>query len=85
MHAYPDKAKVFFDTACAYVNNIIKNNGEEKFRKIRKENNAFKTRVGECFSGFETIQVIGYEDDGGEFLVMNKWDINELKQIMQLL
>ena len=29
MHAYPDRAKVFFDTALIYVNNIIKNNGEE--------------------------------------------------------
>lgn len=35
-NAYPDKAKVFFETANIYVNNIIKNNGEEKFRKINK-------------------------------------------------
>ena len=35
-HAYPEKAKVFFETANIYVSNIIKNNGEEKFRKINK-------------------------------------------------
>lgn len=35
-HAYPDKARTFFETAQIYVNNIIKNNGEEKFRKINK-------------------------------------------------
>ena len=45
MHAYPDRAKVFFDTALIYVNNIIKNNGEEKFRKINNE----------------TLMAIGYE------------------------
>ncbi len=45
MHAYPDKAKTFFETAQIYVNNIIKNNGEEKFRKINKENKAFQGRV----------------------------------------
>lgn len=27
-HAYPEKAKTFFETAQIYVNNIIKNNGE---------------------------------------------------------
>jgi len=27
-HAYPEKAKIFFETANIYVNNIIKNNGE---------------------------------------------------------
>ena len=27
MHAYPDRAKVFFETARIYVGNIIKNNG----------------------------------------------------------
>jgi len=45
MHAYPDKAKVFFETAQIYINNIIKNNGEEKFRKINLENKAFQSRV----------------------------------------
>jgi hypothetical protein len=42
MHAYPDRAKVFFDTANIYVSNIIKNNGEEKTRKINKSNKAFQ-------------------------------------------
>lgn len=44
-HAYPDKARTFFETALIYVNNIIKNNGEEKFRKINKENKAFQNRI----------------------------------------
>jgi predicted thioredoxin/glutaredoxin len=61
MHAYPDRAKVFFETALIYVNNIIKNNGEEKFRKINKENKAFQSRIVEAFGGVETLQAIGYE------------------------
>ena len=35
-HAYPDRARVLFETANIYVGNIIKNKGEEKFRKINK-------------------------------------------------
>lgn len=50
-HAYPEKAKTFFETANIYVNNIIKNNGEEKFRKINKENKAFQSRIAEAFGG----------------------------------
>ena len=61
MHAYPDRAKVFFETARIYVGNIIKNNGEEKFRKINLENKAFKTRIAECFGGVETLEVLGYQ------------------------
>jgi predicted thioredoxin/glutaredoxin len=61
MHAYPEKAKVFFETALIYVNNIIKNNGEEKFRKINKENKAFQSRIVEVFGGVEALMAIGYE------------------------
>ena len=51
MHAYPDQALTFFKTALIYVNNIIKNNGEEKFRRINKENKAFQSRIVQCFGG----------------------------------
>ncbi len=84
MHAYPDKAKVFFETAGIYVNNIIKNAGEEKFRKINKENKAFQGRVAECFGGVETLQAIGYEEEGTT-LIMKKYDIKELQEISKLL
>ncbi len=55
MHAYPDRAKTFFDTANIYVSNIIKNNGDEKTRKINKSNKAFQQRIGGCFGGVETL------------------------------
>lgn len=84
MHAYPEKAKTFFETAQIYVNNIIKNNGEEKFRKINKENKAFQGRIVEVFGGVETLQVIGYEEDNG-FLVLKHWDMKELQAISAIL
>lgn len=84
MHAYPDKAKVFFETANIYVGNIIKNNGEEKFRKINKENKAFQGRVAEVFGGVETLEVIGYTEDNG-FLVLKDYDLKELQSVAALL
>lgn len=82
MHAYPDKAKIFFETAQIYVNNIIKNNGEEKFRKINKENKAFQNRIVECFGGVETLEVLGYEDDQG-FLIMRNYNLEILAKASQ--
>lgn len=63
MHAYPDRAKTFFETAQIYVNNIIKNNGEEKFRKINLSNKAYQTRIAECFAGRETLEALGYTEE----------------------
>ena len=79
MNAYPEKAKVLFETAQIYVNNIIKNNGEEKFRRIKKENKAFQSRIAECFGGVETLEVLGYEDDG-EYLIMKEYDLGLLSK-----
>lgn len=61
MHAYPDRAKVFFDTAGIYVGNIIKNNGEEKTRKINMANKGFQERIAACFGGVETLKAIGFQ------------------------
>ena len=72
--AYPEKSRVFFETANLYVNNIIKNNGEEKFRKINQENKAFQSRILEAFGGCETLNAIGYEEQG-TFLVMKDFDL----------
>jgi hypothetical protein len=83
-HAYPEKARTFFETASIYVGNIIKNNGEEKFRKINKENKAFQSRVQEAFGGVEALLAIGYEEDGN-FLVMPKYDPKELGDISKII
>lgn len=74
MHAYPDRAKVFFETANIYVSNIIKNNGDEKTRKINKANKAFQERIAGCFAGVETLEVIGFHEEDG-FLVMKTYDL----------
>lgn len=84
MHAYPDKAKTFFETAQIYVNNIIKNNGQEKFRKINLENKAFKTRVAECFGGIETLEVLGYKEEDG-FLIMKEYKLDVLNKAIDIL
>lgn len=84
MNAYPEKAKVLFETLQIYVTNVIKNNGEEKFRKINKENKAFQSRITECFGWEEMMQVLGYEEEGG-FLLMKNYDLGILEKASQTL
>lgn len=66
------------------MNNIIKNNGEEKFRKINLENKAFQTRIAECFGGVETLEVLGYSEENG-FLVMKKYELGTLSKAQEIL
>lgn len=83
-HAYPDVAKTFFETAQIYVNNIIKNNGEEKYRKINKENKAFQNRICQAFGGVEFLHVLGYEEEDNNLFLKN-YNVDELKKVSDLL
>ena len=40
-----EKVQVGVNTLCKYMDNIIQNPSEEKFRKIRKSNKAYRERV----------------------------------------
>lgn len=40
-----EKVTVCVDTLCKYIDNILKNPGEEKYKKIRVSNKAFQERV----------------------------------------
>jgi len=75
--AYPERAKTLYDTTILYLNNIIKNPTEPKFRRINTENSAFQNRIKTAFGGPELLQAIGFEPEG-TFLVLQNPDIPEL-------
>lgn len=74
-----EKVKVCVETLAKYLDNIINNPTEEKFRKIRLSNKAFKERVSELkgteeflqASGFELKQ-LPFEDHEESFFVMSE-------------
>lgn len=65
-----DKAKNCINLIKTYISNILKNPSEEKFRRIKKENNAFKTKVDDCFGGITALNEAGFKDDGSGYLVL---------------
>ncbi|TXG72602.1 hypothetical protein EZV62_001181 [Acer yangbiense] len=65
------KVKRAFQTLLTYVGNVAKNPNEEKFRKIRLNNQTFQDRVGALTGGIEFLELCGFEKiEGGEFLFL---------------
>ena len=48
-------------TLCTYLDNILNNPQEEKFRKIRKSNRAFSEKVGSVEGTAEFLEAVGFE------------------------
>jgi len=65
-----DKVKLCVDTLTKYLDNIIQNPSEEKFRKIRKSNKAFVERVSSLEGADIFLGAVGFEVvaiDGQDF------------------
>ncbi|GMS95875.1 hypothetical protein PENTCL1PPCAC_18050 [Pristionchus entomophagus] len=71
--------KVAMETIRKYLQNILENQSEPKFRKIRMSNKAFNDRVLSVKGGREFLEAVGFEEreeDNGrvteKYLVMNE-------------
>ena len=49
------------ETLCKYLDNLLNNPGEEKFRKIRCNNKAFCERVSAVEGGTQFLHCAGYK------------------------
>ena len=56
----PSKVKVCVDVLCKYLDNIIENPQEEKFRRIRATNKTFQEKVVSMRGSEEYLQAIGF-------------------------
>ncbi|KAK1412659.1 hypothetical protein QVD17_34085 [Tagetes erecta] len=72
------KVKRAFETLLIYVRNVARNPDEDKFRKIRLSNPAFKERVGIFEQGVKFLELCGFERvEGGKYLFLprDKFDM----------
>lgn len=56
-----EKVKVCIETLCKYLDNIMSNPDEEKFRKIRVNNKAFQERILPLQGTEEFLQAAGFQ------------------------
>ena len=90
-----DRVELCVETLCKYIDNIIRNPTEIKFRKIRKSNKAFKERVASLEGttqflegcGFQTEQLEGPDGTMEEFWVFpeDQTDIETLEAMKDTL
>ncbi|XP_011041927.1 PREDICTED: UPF0430 protein CG31712-like isoform X2 [Populus euphratica] len=72
------KVKRAFQTLLTYIGNVAKNPSEEKFRKIRLNNQTFQDRVGSLEGGIRFLELCGFEkieSDEFFFLARDKVDM----------
>lgn len=66
------QVQVCVNTLCKYLDNILQNPSDEKFRKIKKSNKAYQDRVA-CIEGTDIfLQAVGFNSqtlDGQDFWV----------------
>ncbi|KAH3892776.1 UBX domain-containing protein 6-like [Dreissena polymorpha] len=86
-----EKVKVCVETLCKYLDNIISNPGEEKFRKIRISNKAFVERIAPLRGTEEFLQAAGFqitslpfEDRNEDFYVMDSEKASDQERLENL-
>jgi hypothetical protein len=57
----------------AYVKNVVDKPGEDKFKKIKTDNNAYRPKVKPFLGAKNLLMAVGLvPDDSGEFLVLEE-------------
>jgi len=85
----PEKIQICVDTLCKYIDNIMQNPTEEKFRKIRKSNKAYQERIVTIEGSDLFLQAAGFvttTDQDQEFWVFPpQADVNQLELLKEAL
>lgn len=86
-----EKVNICIETLCKYIENILSNPTEEKFRKIRMSNKAYQERIEPMegtkefleAAGF-TIQELPFNDTTDKFWVFPEGEESDLSSLEQL-
>jgi len=82
-------AREGIQTFIIYVNNIVKNPNDPKYRRIRIENINYQERLGHLKGGQDMLEILGYEENGSGFLELPKTkhpqgNQDEIKHVQKL-
>eukprot|EP00922_Rhytidocystis_sp_ex-Travisia-forbesii_P012434 GHVS01018742.1.p1 GENE.GHVS01018742.1~~GHVS01018742.1.p1 ORF type:complete len:351 (+),score=48.33 GHVS01018742.1:123-1175(+) len=58
-------------TIKVYVTNVLNNQTDEKYQRIKKENAAFRSRVAPYEGAIQLLNAGGFHDDGGEYYAIS--------------
>jgi len=83
----PGVAKLCLKTCCTFLRNVVKDQTNEKFKKINLDNNAVSTRVGKVNGGIAILKGAGFVEnpDGSNTLILEKVDMPTIELGIKLL
>jgi hypothetical protein len=76
-----DNGGIALKTLIAYVKNIAEHPAEGKYRAIKTDNNAYKTRVGPVLGGVGLLRAVGFVKNEAE----GRWELADDKVDVALL
>jgi hypothetical protein len=79
-----DKAKNCLTVIKTIVTNIVKNQTEEKFRKVKSTNPAFQEKVGKITLAMKCLGHLGFKEEG-EYIVCATPDFDLLQKVLNVL
>ncbi len=79
-----DTTKNAYSTIKVILSNIVKNQSEEKFRRVKQTNPNFQERVGKFEAAMKVLNSLGFQEDG-EFLVCNNPEIEIFEKVVTFL
>jgi hypothetical protein len=79
-----DTCKNAYSTIKVILANILKNQSEEKFRKVKQTNPNFHERVGKLEAAMKVLSSLGFQEDE-EFLVCSNPDFATFEKIVAFL
>ncbi len=83
-----ERAQTCVDTLCKYLDNLLSDPGEEKFRKIRRSNRVFQEKVACCEGHDLFLEAVGFETqsiDGQEFFILTGEILPEQQEVIRTL
>ena len=83
----PGVAKTCLKTCNTFISNVIKDQNNEKFRRINLDNNAVKERVVKVNGGLAILKAVGFSpaSDGTNFLQLETVDMAVLQDAVKQL
>jgi hypothetical protein len=79
-----DTTKNCYNTIKVILSNIVKNQSEEKFRKVKTTNPNFQERVGKIKIALKVLEILQFKEEG-EFLICSNPDFGLFEKIISFL
>ena len=78
-------AKNCFNTLKLYLENIVNNPVEHKFRKINPQNKRFQSQVANTIAGKQILQNLGFKEVERDLLLPDGYDLELVKKTLEMI